>query len=499
MQHQGPPTQQDPGTIEPPRRRRPHGRASIWLAAFGAAVVAGSGLFAAGYTLGRQTALTDGTPQALAADLQPFWDAFDSIDQRYAGVQVSRHAIVEGAIGGMFKALGDPFSTYMTGEAYRASLTGLSGQFEGIGAVITTENAAGIQGCTPAGASCRIAIVRVIPGSPAEQAGLRAADVILSVDGTSAAGKTTDDVVNLIRGPRGTVVTLAIARDGTSFDVRIARAIINPSDVTSRPIDNGTLGYIQISSFGSGVAADFIGQLRSLLAAGVHGVVLDLRGDPGGFVDQARTIASQFVGSGPIYWEQTGGGARAPYNAEPGGIATNPKLPVVVLVDGGTASASEILAAALQDTGRGHLLGTTTYGKGTVQEWQLLGQEAGGFRLTIARWLTPSGRWINGRGLTPNVIFRAPAGGPLGSDPALDRAVQLLTDTGASDSSAVEPGGRSLSAAAAGSLEAPGPSGARAASSAPRSSAAGSPSRIVSSSAGSAVTISLAPGAGSLL
>jgi carboxyl-terminal processing protease len=399
----------------------------------------------------------------------------------------------------MFKALGDPFSSYMTGEAYRASLTGLSGQFEGIGAVITTEDAAGKQGCTPAGTSCRIAIVRVIPGSPAEQAGLRAADVIMSVDGTSVAGKTTDDVVNLVRGPRGTVVTLLVARDGTTFDVRITRAIINPSDVTSRLIDDGALGYIQISSFGSGVAADFTGQLRTLLAAGVHGIVLDLRGDPGGFVDQARTIASQFVASGPIYWEQTAGGARAPYGAEPGGIATNPKLPVIVLVDKGTASASEILAAALQDTGRGRLLGTTTYGKGTVQEWQLLGQDAGGFRLTIARWLTPSERWINGRGLTPNVTFQAPMSPPVGSDPVLHRAVQLLTGTGAGSPSAAGSTGTVLSAAAPGSLEVPGASAAQGPSGAPGPSRRRSLRLTVSSSPASNVTISLAFGSGSLL
>jgi len=475
MQNPESPNPLESGAVEPPAcpaRRRRRARAGTWLAAFGAAVIAGSGLFAAGFTLGRQTALTDGTPQALAADLQPFWDAFDSIDQRFAGIQVSRHAIVEGAISGMFKALGDPFSSYMTGEAYRASLTGLSGQFEGIGAVITTEDAAGKQGCTPAGASCRIAILRVLAGSPAEQAGLRAADVIVSVDGSSVAGKTTDDVVNLVRGPRGTVVTLAIARAGTTFDVRITRAIINPTDVTSRLIDGGALGYIQISSFGSGVADDFTSQLRTLLEARVHGVVLDLRGDLGGFVDQARTIASQFVGSGPIYWEQTADGTRAPYDAEPGGIATNPSLPVIVLMDRDTASASEILAAALQDTGRGRLLGTTTYGKGTVQEWQLLGQDTGGFRLTIARWLTPAGRWINGRGLTPNVTFQAPANAPIDSDPALDRAVQLLTSPGA------------------GGPGAGGPSALR---------STGGPFLSASSSAASTVTISLAPGSGALL
>ena len=411
--------------------RATHRRAATWLAALGGAVLAGSVLFAGGFLLGRQTALTDGTPQQLSADLQPFWDAFNSIEQRYAGLPVDRHTIIEGAINGMFKVLGDPFSTYMTGEAYRASLTGLSGQFEGIGAVVATNDPAGAEGCSPAGSTCRVVIVRTIAGSPAERSGLRAGDVILAVDGTSVTGRTIDDVVTMVRGPRGTPVTLRISRGAAApFEVRIVRDIVNPEDVTSRTVASGTVGYIQIASFGSGVAADFTAQLRALLAGGVHGLVLDLRGNPGGFVDQARAIASQFIASGPIYWEQLANGSRRAFDAEPGGIATSRSLPVVILVDKGTASASEILAAALQDTGRATLLGTTTYGKGTVQEWQLLGQDMGGFKLTIARWLTPSKRWINGKGLTPNVPFRSPANAPADTDPALDRAIQLLAGGG---------------------------------------------------------------------
>ena len=407
-------------------------RAATWLAVLGGAVLAGSVLFAGGFLLGRQTALTDGTPQQLSADLQPFWDAFNSIEQRYAGIPVDRHTIVEGAINGMFKALGDRFSTYMTGEAYRASLTGLSGQFEGIGAVVATVDPSGAQGCAPIGPTCTVVIVRTIPGSPAERAGLRAGDLILAVDGAGVTGRTLGDVVTMVRGPRGTPVTLRIGRGAAALEVRVVRDIINTPDVTSRTLASGTVGYIQISSFGSGVAADFTAQLRALLAGGVHGLVLDLRGNPGGFVDQARTIASQFIASGPIYWEQAADGSRRAIDAEPGGIATAHSLPVVVLVDKGTASASEILAGALQDTGRATLLGTTTYGKGTVQEWQLLGQDMGGFKLTIARWLTPSKRWINGKGLTPNVLFQPPVNAPVGTDPELDRAIQLLAGGGKS-------------------------------------------------------------------
>ncbi len=447
-----PPDEPAPALVS---RDRPgaRSRAATWVAVAGALVIVGSVLFAGGFTLGRQTALTDGTPQALAADLQPFWDAFDSIEQRYAGIPVSRHAVIEGAISGMFKALPDPFSMYMTGEAYRASLTGLSGQFEGIGAVITTVDAHGMPGCSPVGATCHVAVSSLVPGSPAERAGLRPADVMLAVDGTSVSGKTVDQVVSLVRGPSGTAVTLRIQRgSGIPFDVRIVRAVINPVDVTSRVIANGALGYVRISAFGSGVAADFTAQLRTLLDHHVRGLVLDLRDDPGGFVDQARTIASQFIGSGPVYWEQVANGSRRPVDAEPGGMATNRNLPVVVLVNKGTASASEILAGALQDTGRARLLGTTTYGKGTVQEWQQLGRDMGGFRLTIARWLTPSEQWINGRGLTPNVTYTAPSNAPLGSDPELDRAIQLLAADNA-PSALVRSAGQAMTATPASSAD----------------------------------------------
>lgn len=439
MQHpsaETPPTEAPDGSPMPaPGRSAPaavrHGplRAARWIVVAGAAILAGSTLFVSGFALGRQTALTAGTPADLSAAMQPFWDAFNSIEQRYAGLPVDRRTVIEGAISGMFKALGDPFSTYLTGAEYQASLSGVSGQFQGIGAVIVTRDPAGVEGCTPAGPACRIVVASVYAGSPAGRAGVLAGDAILRVDGRIVDGMTTAQVVAVVRGPRGTQVTLTLSR-GTApaFDVRITRDVINPQDVTSRLMANGTVAYVRISSFGSGVAADFTGQLRALLAGGgVHGVLLDLRGDPGGFIDQARTIASQFIASGPIYWQQSADGSRIAYDAQPGGIATDPSLRVVVLVDKDTASAAEIVSAALQDTGRARLVGTTTYGKGTVQEWQLLGEDMGGFKLTIARWLTPSGRWINGKGLTPDVVAQAPARATPGSDPVLDRGLELLT------------------------------------------------------------------------
>ena len=166
--------------------------------------------------------------------------------------------------------------------------------------------------------------------------------------------------------------------------------------------------------------------LKDHLAAGRTNLILDLRGNPGGFVTAARKIASQFIASGPVFWEQDAKGNQVATDALGGGVATAADLRIVVLVDGGTASASEIVAGALQDAGRAQLVGQQSYGKGTVQQWQELGGEGGAFKLTIARWLTPDKRWIHNVGLTPDVVVTLPDPLPAGSDPTLDRAVQLL-------------------------------------------------------------------------
>ncbi len=415
---------------------RPRDRGALtWLVLAAALVLTGTVLFVGGLTLGRQTALSPGTPADLQTQFQPFWDAYHAIEQRYAGGPVDDGKLVEGAIDGMFKSLGDPYSAYMSADDYRRSLSGLSGQFEGIGATLTTLDTTGSEGCSPAGPDCRVTVVRPLPGSPAEKAGVRPGDVIVAVDGASVEGKTVDEVVKLVRGPRGTQVMLTVQRDGgPPFDLTITRDVITSVDVSTRLLANGEVGYLRIGSFSANVARDFAEQLRDLVGAkNVRKIIVDVRDDPGGFVDQARTIASQFVASGPILWQETAGALQTPLEAEPGGAATDPSIEVVVLVNKGTASASEIVAGALQDTGRARLVGERTYGKGTIQEWQVLGGEAGGFRLTVAKWLTPAKRWINGEGLAPDVTVSAAdlAGAAPGADPALDKAVELLTGASA--------------------------------------------------------------------
>ena len=160
--------------------------------------------------------------------------------------------------------------------------------------------------------------------------------------------------------------------------------------------------------------------------AGRTKLIVDLRGNPGGYVTAARKIASQFIAGGPVFWEQDAQGRQLPSVALAGGVATDPKIRVVVLVDGGSASASEIVSGALQDTERATLVGQQTYGKGTVQQWQELTGTGGAFKLTVFRWLTPDKRWIHGTGLTPNVVVTLPTPVPAGTDPILDRGLEIL-------------------------------------------------------------------------
>ena len=379
-----------------------------------------------GYTVGRQAASDPGTPTSEAAAFQPFWEAYHSISDRYAGGAVDRTTVIQGAIRGMIDSLGDPFSAYLSSDQYRQSLQGISGQFEGIGAEITSIAKDGTEGCTPLGPDCRLAVTRPIPGSPSEAAGVLAGDIIASVDGTSLDGLTVDGARDRIRGPKGSVVKIGLERNGTPLELSITRDVVQEQEVTSKALADGTVGYLRVAGFSDAAADEVVGALKDHLAAGRTKFILDLRGNPGGYVTAARKIASQFIGSGVLFWEQDAQGRQVPTDALGDGVATDPKLQLVVIVDGGSASASEIVAGALQDTKRATLVGQQSYGKGTVQQWQELSGNGGAFKLTVARWLTPDKRWIHKVGLTPDVVVTLPATVPAGTDPDLDKAIEVL-------------------------------------------------------------------------
>jgi carboxyl-terminal processing protease len=419
------PVDPDPVTPDPPPaapRRIPYLAISIALVA----VMAGSTLFLSGYSLGRQTAGEPGTPASESGAFQPFWDTYHAINDRYAGGEVDRTKVVQGAIRGMIQALGDPYSAYLTSDEYRDSLLGISGQFEGIGAEIATQGSDGTEGCSPLGSSCRLVITKPIAGSPAEAAGVKVGDIVVSVDGAALDGLTVDGARDRIRGPKGSVVTLTLRRAGVPIQLTITRDVVQTTEVESRVLAGGTVGYIGLAGFSDAAADDVVTALKAHIAAGRTNLILDVRGNPGGYVTAARKIASQFISSGPVFWEQDAQGNQVETEALGDGVATGPDLHVVVLIDGGSASASEIVAGALQDTGRARLVGQQSFGKGTVQQWQELSGEGGAFKLTIARWLTPAKRWINGTGLTPDVVVTLPTPLPAGSDPTLDKAVEML-------------------------------------------------------------------------
>jgi carboxyl-terminal processing protease len=270
-------------------------------------------------------------------------------------------------------------------------------------------------------------VVAPIDGSPAQNAGVRAGDAILKVDGAGLDGLTGDAARDKVRGKKGTEVVLTIQR-GTAapFDVKIVRDVIAQKEVIAKDLANGTIGYIRVTGFSDNAATEFHAALAADVKAGKTKVILDLRGNPGGYVTAAQSIASEFVSSGHIFWEQTADGTQTPTDAKAGGLATDPGIKLVILVDRGSASASEIVAGALEELHRGTLVGETTFGKGTVQQWIEL-PNTGALKLTIARWLTPDKHWIHHVGIVPDVSVAIPATPVANQDPALDKAVEVLT------------------------------------------------------------------------
>ena len=421
---------------EPPAGR-PAGRRAIGplqLAIATVAILAGAALFLSGFSLGARTATTPGTPASDAELFAPFWDVWDSITKSYVG-EVDQEKLVQGAIDGMIGALGDPYSSYMSPEELKRARESIGGEFSGVGAEVTTRPTdAGSTTCTTIGPTCRMVVVAPIDGSPAERAGIRSGDVVTAVDGTSVDGETLDQAIARIRGPKGSTVVLTLVRgDGEPFDVSIVRDTIVQRQVEVRELAGGTVTYLRISSFSDNAARQLETALRAAREKGVTEFVLDLRDNPGGFVTAARSIASQFIAEGPIFWEEAADGTQVATTAQPGGAATGSDVRVAVLVNGGSASASEIVAGALQDTKRATLVGQQTFGKGTIQQWIDLTAESGGFRLTIAKWLTPDKRWIHGTGLTPDVVVPTDAAasskpGATG-DPFIDAALDVLGAT----------------------------------------------------------------------
>jgi carboxyl-terminal processing protease len=402
------------------------------LAMIVVSVLAGGALFASGYLVGLRSADQPGTPVSSEQAFQPFWDSYDAITKRFALGGETQQSLIDGAIKGMVDSLGDPYSAYLTPDQYSQGLQDLSGQFEGIGAEIGTHDAKGASSdCTTLGPDCLLVVVAPLEGSPSEKAGVKAGDTIVAVDGTSLDGLTVDAARNTIRGKKGTAVVLSIVRDKAApIDISVVRDVIVQQEVIAKDLGGGKIGYIAVTGFSDNSQAKFHEVLQTDLKAGKKLFILDLRGDPGGYVTAARNIASEFIKDGPIFFEQDADGNQTETDATGQGIATDDSIHLVVLVDKGSASASEIVAGALQDRKRATIVGETSFGKGTVQQWIQL-QNGSALKLTIAKWLTPDKHWIHHVGIIPDVPVAVPADAGPTKDPILDKAVALLTQVSA--------------------------------------------------------------------
>jgi carboxyl-terminal processing protease len=392
------------------------------------AILAGSALFVGGFSLGAHVATTPGTPTDEEARFAAFWDVYHLIQSDYAGSpRPTQDELVQAAIKGMLASLNDPWSYYQAPSDFQNSLLSVGGQAEGIGVFVKLQpvDPTDSLDCQTIGNGCELAIDKPIPGSPAETAGIKPGDVIVSVGGVSLDGKTVDEAIALIKGPRDTSVTIDLQRGTQSIELKIVRNVFSLPEVTTKILAGGAVAYIQVTGINENASSQFDLALATALAAGQHNIILDLRGNLGGYVADAVKIASEFIGSGTIAWQQDASGKTTEVAAIPGGRATDNSVQVVVLVDGNTASAAEMLAGALQSHGRAKLIGAKTYGKGVVQEWLPLPNDFGGVHLTIARWLTPDKVWIQGKGLQPDVPINSD-GARAGTDPVLDAGLQQL-------------------------------------------------------------------------
>ncbi len=335
-----------------------------------------------------------------------------------------------GAIKGMLDALGDPYAGYFSAEEYRdIKQFSIEGSYGGIGAVVSIDEG-------------QLIVVAPIEGTPAKKAGIRPRDRILEIDGEPTAGMSLEQAVRRIQGEPGTQVTLKVLHAGEEEPVIyvITREKINvdsvyeeilpdtpapsptPAPTVSPVLDN--IAHIRITYFSRRTGDEIISALKDVMAAGAVGVILDLRDNPGGTLDAAVSVASQFLKEGIVLSTVDGNGEKQSLSVEKGGLATD--MPLAILVNEVSASASEVVAGALQDYGRGVLIGTQTFGKGSLNHFREL-SDGSAIYITIGRWYTPNGRRIEGHGLTPDIVInRTEDDIAQGKDPQLERAVEYI-------------------------------------------------------------------------
>ncbi len=356
-------------------------------------------------------------------DFQLFWDVWGKIQEKYVDRPIGETQLLYGALSGLVAGLGDPFSTFMEPQTAGDFQESLAGKFEGIGAEIGIRNEV-------------LTVISPLPESPAEKAGIMAADVILSIDGFSTENIDVNDAVDRIRGDKGTIVNLKIYRpkDQKTMDIAVTRDEIKIVSVQLQKIDKSQyeilgdkrVALIKVTNFNADTMGRFDQAVLDVVKDNPDGLILDLRSNPGGYLDSAIAMANAWVEAGKaVVMEKFSDHEKINLaSAEP---RLN-KFKTVVLVNGGSASGSEIVAGALQDHGLATLIGEKTFGKGSVQELEDL-PDGSAVKLTIARWLTPKGRTIDKEGIAPDItIERTQDDLNAGKDPQLDRAIQFLLE-----------------------------------------------------------------------
>ena len=351
------------------------------------------------------------SPDELAATLKLF-RAVQAVKTNYVG-NVDGVDLLTGSVKGMVNSLGDPYSVYMDPKMFSELMLETKGSFGGVGIVLGVKDK-------------KLTVVAPIEGTPAEAAGILSGDQIVRIDAADTKDMTLDEAVGKIRGPEGSKVTLTIERTGKeSQEFHLTRATIVIRSVSGKMLDK-QMGYVRISMFSETTSKDFVQKLDELKEQGMTSLVLDLRNNPGGLIDQCVKVAEVLVPQGPIVSVIGKDGGRETYKSS---LKSAP-LPLVVLVNGGSASASEIVAGAIQDRGVGKLVGVKTFGKGSVQRLVPLDKDSA-LKITIAEYHTPSDRSIHGKGIVPDVIVEIPKDFDKESkqDLQLDKAVEVLKES----------------------------------------------------------------------
>ena len=350
-------------------------------------------------------------------DLDLLFEVWRLIARNYDGELPTREELLYSAISGSMGTLDDQFTRFIPPDAAARMRQDLQGSFEGIGAFIRL-NEEGL-----------LEIVRPIANHPAARAGILPGDIITHVDGVPVQGMTLDEAISRIRGPEGTIVRLTIMRAEVEeyFDLEIQRARIEIAIVESQMLPEN-IAYVRLTSFSSNSSETLRAAVSELMAQNPDGLIFDLRDNPGGFLDQSVAVADIFLPEGVVLLERNIRGLDEVFNSQDGGLAE--EIPMVVLVNAGSASASEIVAGAIQDRSRAPLIGEVTFGKGSVQQTHTL-SDGSELRVTVARWYTPNDNTIDGEGITPDIeILPSPIelGGP--DDNQLQRAIEFLLSGG---------------------------------------------------------------------